>query len=119
MNTNRVRWLFRLAAIYGVVGLLPLYLAPLPPVGAEFQLGFIGLALVFQALFWLIGGDPVRWRALMPFGVAEKLSFGLPVMLLAAQHRANPQLAAGAMIDLALGAAFVWAFLATGRGSPD
>ena len=115
MTDNKVRWLFRLAAIYGAVGLLPLYLAPLPATGAEFQLGFIGLALVFQALFWLIGTDPARWRALMPFGVAEKLSFGLPVILLAAQNRANPQLAAGAVIDLVLGAAFLWAYWRTGR----
>ncbi|MBS0255751.1 MAG: hypothetical protein JSS36_11230 [Proteobacteria bacterium] len=110
MSERTTGWLFRGAAIYGFLGLPPLYLWPLPATGAEFQLGFIGLALVFQALFWMIGGDPRRWLALMPFAVAEKLVFGLPVMALAARHQANPQLVLGAAIDLLLGLLFAWAW---------
>lgn len=41
------RRMFRWAAIYGIVVLAPLYLAPLPERGAEVSLGFIGVALVF------------------------------------------------------------------------
>ena len=70
--------MFRWAAIYGVIVLLPLYLTPLPWRGAEVFLGFVGLALVFQAVFWVIGTDPAKYRALMPVAVAEKLVFGLP-----------------------------------------
>ena len=77
--------MFRWAAIYGVVVLTPLYLTPLPQQGAEVFLGFVGLALVFQAVFWIIGGDPVRYRALMLPAVAEKLVFGLPALVLFAQ----------------------------------
>ena len=49
--------MFRWAAIYGVIVLMPLYLTPLPKVGAEVFLGFVGLALVFQAVFWTIGSN--------------------------------------------------------------
>jgi hypothetical protein len=45
--------MFRWAAIWIVV-LAPLYLAPLPERGAEVSLGFIGVALVFQAVFWIM-----------------------------------------------------------------
>ena len=40
--------MFRWAAIYGAVVLTPLYLTPLPQLGAEVFLGFVGLALVFR-----------------------------------------------------------------------
>ena len=58
---------FRWAAVYGAIVLTPLLLQP-TPAGAriEINLGFIGLALVFQGVFWTIGGDPLRYRALMP-----------------------------------------------------
>jgi hypothetical protein len=56
------RRMFRWAAIYGVIVLAPLYLIPLPPVMGETLLGFIGLALVFQGLFWMIGSDPQKYR---------------------------------------------------------
>jgi hypothetical protein len=71
--------MFRWAAIYGVIVLLPSYFFPLPASGGELVLGFIGLALVFQAVFWIIGSDPLRYRALMLPSVAEKLVFGVPV----------------------------------------
>ena len=99
--------MFRGAAIYGVIVLAPLYLAPLPSVGGEVFLGFTGLALVFQAVFWLIGSDPVRYRALMLLAVAEKLVFGVPALVLFAQgYPVQPPVAVFAGIDLALGLGF-------------
>ncbi len=53
------RRIFRGAAIWGFIVLPPLYLVPLPERGAETFLGFVGCALVFQAVFWIVGGDPV------------------------------------------------------------
>lgn len=106
--------MFRWAAIYGVAVLLPLYLTPLPPVGAEVLLGFIGLALVFQAVFWIIGSDPGRYRALMLPAVAEKLAFGIPALSLFAQgYPVSPPVAVFAVIDLVLGAGFYFAWRAT------
>ncbi len=99
--------MFRWAAIYGVIVLLPLYLTPLPPAGAEVFLGFVGLALVFQGVFWTIGGDPAKYRALMPYAVAEKFMFGVPCqMLWASGYPVNAPVALFAWIDLLLGLGF-------------
>ena len=109
------RRMFRWAAIYGVILLTPLYLTPLPPVGGEVFLGFVGLALVFQALFWIIGGDPVKYRALMLPAVAEKLVFGLPALGLAVSgYPVAPPVAAFAAIDVLLGLGFWLAWRRTG-----
>ena len=106
--------MFRWAAIYGLVVLLPLYFTPLPQVGAEVFLGFVGLALVFQGVFWTIGGDPVKYRALMPFAVLEKLVFGVPAVSLYAQgYPAPPPVAVFAAIDLLLGLGFFIAWRRT------
>ena len=109
------RRMFRWAAIYGVIVLTPLYLTPLPPAGGEVFLGFVGLALVFQALFWIIGGDPVKYRALMLPAVAEKLVFGLPALgLLVSRYPVAPPVAAFAAIDVLLGLGFWLAWRRTG-----
>ena len=106
--------MFRWAAIYGLVVLLPLYFTPLPQVGAEVFLGFVGLALVFQGVFWTIGGDPVKYRALMPYAVLEKLVFGVPAVSLYAQgYPAPPPVAVFAAIDLLLGLGFFIAWRRT------
>ncbi len=106
--------MFRWAAIYGVIVLLPMYLAPLPPQGAEVFLGFVGLALVFQSVFWIIGGDPVKYRALMLPAVAEKMVFGLPALTLYARgYPVPPPVAVFAAIDVALGIGFYLAWRRT------
>jgi hypothetical protein len=106
--------MFRWAAIYGVIVLLPLYFTPLPPVMGETFLGFVGLALVFQGIFWTIGGDPVKYRAMMPYAVAEKLVFGLPGLALFARgYPVPPPVAVFAGIDVLLGIGFIWAWQRT------
>lgn len=107
--------MFRWAAIYGVIVLAPLYALPLPELGAEVFLGFVGVALVFQAVFWIVGGDPVKYRALMLPAVAEKLVFAVPALVLWIEGRTPPSLAAFAAIDLALGAGFFLAWRQTPR----
>lgn len=108
MDSERfARRMFRWAAIYGVVVLAPLYLLPPPAIGAENLYGFVGCALVFQWVFWLIGGDPLKYRALMPPAVAEKLVFAVPALVLVALDRAPTVLVPFAVVDIALGAGFV------------
>ncbi|MEQ1496615.1 MAG: hypothetical protein ABL912_12760 [Novosphingobium sp.] len=103
--------MFRWAAIYGGLVLTPLYLTPLPSLMGETLLGFVGLALVFQGVFWVIGGDPQKYRALMPLAVAEKLVFGVPALALFAQgYPVALPVAVFAAIDLALGLGFLVAW---------
>ncbi|HQA17533.1 MAG TPA: hypothetical protein PK680_04020 [Novosphingobium sp.] len=106
--------MFRWAAIYGAAVLLPLYFTPLWLEHGETFLGFVGLALVFQGVFWVIGGDPVKYRALMPLAVAEKLVFGIPALSLFAQgYPVQPPVAVFAAIDLLLGLGFFLAWRKT------
>ncbi|WP_225206304.1 hypothetical protein [Novosphingobium huizhouense] len=105
------RRIFRGAAIWGFVVLPPLYLVPLPAQGAETYLGFVGCALVFQAVFWIIGGDPLRYRALILPAVFEKLVFGVPALVLFGQGRVLPLVAFFAAVDLVLGALFLVALV--------
>lgn len=115
------RNVYRLAAIYGILVLLPQYFLlakhgrDTPPAitHPEYYYGFTGLALVFQLVFLLIASDPPHYRALMPITVLEKLAFGLPAVILFLQGRlATDMLAAGA-IDLFLGTLFTIAYLRT------
>ncbi|MBV8238509.1 MAG: hypothetical protein JO221_07040 [Sphingomonas sp.] len=108
------RW-YRGAAIYGLAVLLPQYLQSPPPGAEAVAYGFIGTASVFQLVFWIIGGDPLRYRALMPVTVLEKLVFGVPVALLYAQGRASAFLLPFGVIDLMLGIGFFLAWRATPR----
>ena len=106
--------MFRWAAIFGGLVLTPLYFTPLPELGGEVLLGFVGLALVFQGVFWVIGGDPLKYRALMPLAVAEKLVFGVPALaLFAGGYPIAPPVAGFAAIDLALGLGFLLAWRRT------
>ena len=108
-----VPWWFRGAAVYGLFALLPQYLLPQPTNAELVAYGFIGTAAAFQLVFWVIGGDPVRYRSLMLPGVAEKLAFGVPALLLFAGGKAPPAVLLFAGIDLALGFGFFLAWRAT------
>ena len=105
--------MFRWAAVYGVLVLAPLYALPLPARQPEIMLGFIGVALVFQWVFWIVGGDPVRYRALMLPAVFEKLVFGLPALASFATGPTTPSVAAFAAIDLLLAIGFWRAWVLT------
>jgi hypothetical protein len=86
---------------------------PPPITHPEYFYGFVGLALVWQLAFLLVAGDPVRYRPLMPVAVLEKLSFGLPAVVLFALDRIPVPVLVFGMIDLALGALFLLAYRAT------
>ncbi|MGJ3648392.1 hypothetical protein ACLB0R_07965 [Sphingomonas sp. GlSt437] len=85
--------IYRGAAIYGILVLLPVYfaerLAPAdkPFTHPEMLYGFVGTALAMQLVYWTIGGDPIRYRALMPISVLAKLAFAVPCALLFAAGR--------------------------------
>lgn len=109
------------AAIYGIIALFPQYFLETkigrdqPPAitHPEFFYGFVGIALVFQFVFLIIARQPLKYRALMPICVLEKMSFGVPAVILYLQNRLALPLFAAGLIDLFLGLLFVLAYLKT------
>lgn len=114
---------FWIAAIWGLLFITPLYFMfnligekdPPPITHPAFFYGFVGVALVWQIAFAFIARDPVRFRPLMIPAILEKLVYSIPVIVLVAQKRTNPNDLVFAAIDLTLGIFFVIAYLRTPR----
>jgi hypothetical protein len=112
---------FFIAGVYGVVILMPQYFMEgkmgrdFPPAitHPELYYGFIGVALAWQVLFFIISGDPIRYRGAMWPAILEKISFGVAVIVLFAQGRVAVPLVGGAVIDLTFAGLFFFALRAT------
>jgi hypothetical protein len=101
--------LYRIAAIYGVIVLIPAYLLALRPPHLD-AIGFAGTALVFQGVFWVISRDPLRFKPFVALSVFEKLCFGVPAMVMWSRRMVGDVALFGA-IDLVLGVLFAIAWL--------
>ena len=115
-TTSRfARRVFTVAGIYGLITVAPLYLmeqtigrqSPPAITHPEYFYGFIGVTLAWQLVFLRLGRDPERLRPIIPIGVVEKLGFGIPAIVLYAQHRLLGSTLVFGLIDL------VWAVLFT------
>ena len=112
---------FFVAGIYGVLVLLPQYFMEtriaidFPPAitHPENFYGFIGVALAWQFVFFIIARDVQRYRLLMLPAIVEKLAFGLPAWLLYVQDRVVTAVVTAGTIDLLLAILFVTAFRIT------
>jgi hypothetical protein len=112
---------FRLAAIWGVLVITPLYFMfdligrqdPPPITHPAFFYGFVGLALVWQIAFFFIASDPVRYRPMMIPSMFEKFSFVVTVVVLVLQARTRSSDLVFAGTDLLLGVLFVIAYRKT------
>jgi hypothetical protein len=118
------RYTFLIAGVYGFLVLIPQYFleskigVDQPPAitHPEFFYGFVGLALVFQLVFFVIATDPLKYRRLMLPSILEKLAFLIPTAILYLQSRvAGPMLAAAA-VDGFWGALFAVSYLRTRNG---
>jgi hypothetical protein len=84
------RIVYALAAVYGILMLPPLYFLidaigranPPAVTHPEFYYGFVGVAVLWQLVFYLIARDPVRLRPIMPITILEKLVYVVPVAIL-------------------------------------
>jgi len=116
------RVVFTVAGIWGVVVLTPLYFSygrvgvfyPPAVTHPEFFYGFIGVALVWQIAFLMIGRDPGRLRPLMIPAVLEKFVYGLTLAILYLKGDLVLSQFAVAAPDTLLGVLFAVSFVKTG-----
>jgi uncharacterized membrane protein YccC len=112
---------FRVAAIWGVLTVAPLYFIfnligqkdPPPITHPAFFYGFVGAALAWQLAFFIIATDPARYRPLMIPSVLEKFSYGIVVVILVAQGRMRSSDLLFGGVDLLLGILFAIAYVKT------
>lgn len=118
---NFAKWVFRLAGIYGLLVLAPMYFMEkrinldYPPAitHPEHFYGFIGVGVAWQLAFLVIAANPSRFRTMMLPAVVEKFTYALAVLVLYAQERVAPMILSFGLVDLALGILFVLAYLRT------
>jgi hypothetical protein len=117
------RNLFLIAGIGGFIMVAPLYFLegfigrqdPPEISHPEFFYGFVGAALVWQALFIVLSRDPLRYRPMIPASIVEKFGFSWAVFALFALGRVAGTMLAPASIDFTLGVLFVAAYVALAR----
>ena len=117
------RRVFLVAGVYGLVVLLPQYFLEsktsrdFPPAitHPEYYYGFVGVAVAWQVVFFIISRDPARYRALMIPAILEKASFGFATVALFLLDRLNAQMLGAGLLDLVLGVLFVVAYSRTAR----
>lgn len=113
-----VKIVFRVAAIWGVLVLTPLYFLfdvigrndPPAITHPAFFYGFVGTALAWQIAFFFIASDPARYRPLIIPSIFEKFSYGVAVIVLVLQSRMRSSDLIFAGADLLLGVLFVIAY---------
>ncbi|MBC2778723.1 hypothetical protein [Parasphingopyxis marina] len=117
------RWIFGIAAIWGIAVIAPLYFLerwigeyfPPPIAHPETYYGFVGVTLAWQFLYGLIAYDPLRYRPVMLIGAAGKLSFATSSAALYLQGRVGMPVFGASLFDLALAILFVIAWWRTGK----
>ena len=116
---------FRVAGIWGVVVITPLYFLfdvigrqdPPALTHPGFYYGFVGCALAWQLAFLVIATDPVRYRSLMIPSMVEKFAYGPMIGILVMQGRTNSRDLVFAATDTILGILFVVAWMKTRQGA--
>ena len=122
MKSRFAARVFAIAGIYGILVLAPQYFMesrigrdyPPPITHPEHFYGFIGTALAWQFLFFVIAKDPVRYRMAMIPAVLEKLAFGVPAVVLYLQGRLAAAVTCFGIADLVLATLFALSYRSTG-----
>src|SRR5579864_178411 len=86
---------FLVAGIQGFLILTPLYFMEglvgrkTPPsiTHPEYFYGFVGVGLAWQFLFLVLSTDPVRYRPMILPSIAEKVAYGMALIVLYVQGR--------------------------------
>jgi hypothetical protein len=116
------RWIFLLAAVYGIPVFTLWFFHTPHMVGRassqqpEIYYGFAGLGLVWQIVFLLIASDPLRYRPLMLIAaIGEKFLFSGMLVVLLIRGIARPHWIPPAVIDFILGCGFLLSYVLTGK----
>jgi hypothetical protein len=119
-GARTARWIFAVAAIYGIPVMLAMFLAPAKILEGgpstnrpEWYYGFAAIRMAWQMAFVAIARDPVRLRPVMPMAICEKLFFLLTTIPLLARGETPPQMIPAVVLDGVFGVAFVVAFVKT------
>ena len=115
------RILFRIAGVWGFLVVTPLYfisgvVAKMDPgyvTQPAFYYGFTGVALAWQIAFFIIAGDPVRFRPIMIPSILEKVLYAGAVVILVLQGRIAQSNLIFGIADLVFAALFLLAYLRT------
>ena len=118
---------FIAAGTIGVLVLIPLYFqlekmgSDNPPAitHPEFYYGFIGVALAFQIVFFIISTDPLKYRPLILAAIFEKFAFVIPTFYLYSQGGPIGSVIVGAALDLLWGLLFIVSYFKVGRGNAE
>lgn len=118
---NFAKWTFRLAGIYGLIVLAPMYFfekqigLDYPPTitHPENYYGFIGVGLAWQLAFLVISANPSRYRAMMLPAIVEKFIYSITVLILYMQHRVAAMVVGFGVLDFVLGFLFMLAYVRT------
>ena len=124
---NFARLVFRIAGVYGLIALLPLYAMEkqvgidFPPAmnHAEYYYGFIGVAVAWQFAFLIIAWDPLRYRLLMLPSILEKFSYAGAIGVLFLQNRIAGPILGFAAVDFLWGLLFIFSFYLTRNREPQ
>jgi hypothetical protein len=116
---------FFVAGIYGLLVLAPIYFMEktigrqTPPAitHPEYFYGFLGVALAWQVLFLALSRDPVRYRAMIPPSILEKVSYGIALIVLFSQRRLPLSAFAIGSVDWIFAFLFLAAYFKT-KSSP-
>ena len=111
------RWVFRVAGIYGIVVVAPMFflesrLAP----GAIHPVHFyawVSLNLTWQVLFLVVSTDPIRYRPMMVVSVLEKASAVIVIPWLYLSGRVGGMWLGAAGVDLVFAALFIASYRVT------
>jgi hypothetical protein len=118
---------FLIAGIYGVLVLSPMYFMEglvgrqTPPAitHPEYFYGFVGVGLAWQFLFLVLSTDPVRYRPMILPSIAEKVSYGIALVVLHAEGRLPLSALAIGSVDSIWALLFLAAYFKTKSAPPS
>ena len=109
------RWVLIIAGVYGMIAIVPLYFSEaqinidFPPAitHPEYFYGFLGVAISWQILFFILAINPLRYKLMIIPAIIEKFSYGIAVIVLFSQHRIHTMILSSGIVDLIFGILFI------------